>query len=187
MSNDFKKFFKSLERQAKKNPLLEDQSKGPGGKRRLTNEDVERSQKGIGTSKVVVDQPSRYVRMNIVNPGRWSAARNDLVRDFHKDTGIPVDVLKDQYFRLDVIEVKALCHLLGGKGKPYSEKRLLNKCSVVYLAQDKQSTPELDLIRMFRHYDKKGAPIENTGIPAVKINMKLFQFCAVIHKRRKIR
>jgi hypothetical protein len=146
---------------------------------------VERAEKGEGTSFVKVEGKSRYWRLDKVDKSRWTIERKRIIEAIHDYHRIPVDVLEDQYFRLNVIEADALCHLLGTKTRKYPRKSLLKKCEVVYLAQDKIKAPDLDMVRMFRHYDRKGAPIENSGIPAIVVNVKLYRYITLVYSRRK--
>lgn len=183
--NSEKDKLKDLDKIIKSSSSMLDDKTSNSGKRRATNPDIERSVKGLGTSKQIVDGPTRYFRIEGLAIGGWSGTKIDVIKLINKHRGITEDVLRDQYFRLNCIEIKALCHLLGNGKRNYYENVLLKKCEAVYLAQDKIKAPELDLVRMWRHYDEKGAPIEQTGIHGIVINMKLYSFITRHYSRKK--
>lgn len=124
------------------------------------------------------NEVSRYFQISRI---KNTKALYICARNIEKDLKIPLDLILSHYFWLNAIPV-SVASFLSGK----SERVITNAGQIEKVAGDVVKENKINLVRIWREFDQDGKPKSGTGILAVRLDRKFFDYMSEIHKKKGI-
>lgn len=125
-----------------------------------------------------VKQGSRYFEPRGRQPG---SKDYQLAKRISKHIGVPDGLIMAQYLTFNFVTLETLAFLTKS-----SVSHLRKKTEARYFGSELIEEPALTSIRVFRQFDENGDPVTKTGLEAVKVDTKFYQYMIELHKKKRI-